>query len=156
MAAKARALKEMFIGGGIDVHDLGIKMKKVIEFLDDGHPVRIFVTAKKLRLLKDPFCVEETTLKVLDAVEPYVQSVQQPESSTQSRKDFTLNPKVKQEQVLTKSDDKKSKEKNEKNSDDKEKKKDKKPKDHELKQKSDVNSQVFPPLPGDERQHTAL
>ena len=93
--AKARSLKEMFIGGGIDKHDLGIKMKKVIEFLSDGHPVRIFVTAKKLRLKIEPFCVEETTMKVLEAVEEHVQSVQQPESATSSRKDFTLNPKIK-------------------------------------------------------------
>ena len=93
--AKARSLKEMFIGGGIDKHDLGIKMKKVIEFLSDGHPVRIFVTAKKLRLKVEPFCVEETTMKVLEAVEDHVQSVQQPESATSSRKDFTLNPKIK-------------------------------------------------------------
>ena len=48
-------------------------MKKVIEFLTDGHPVRIFVTAKKPRLKIDPFCVEETTIRVLDAVEEHVQ-----------------------------------------------------------------------------------
>jgi translation initiation factor IF-3 len=90
---KARSLKEMFVGGGIDQHDLGIKMSKVIAFLEDGHPVRVFVTAKKNRLKVDPFCVEETTLKVLELVEDYVQSVQQPENATSMRKDFTLNPK---------------------------------------------------------------
>ena len=105
--AKARSLKEMFIGGGIDKHDLGIKMKKVIEFLSAGHPVRIFVTAKKLRLKIEPFCVEETTMKVLEAVEDHVQSVQQPESATSSRKDFTLNPKIKKDDSQTK--EKKSK-----------------------------------------------
>ena len=92
---KARALKEMFVGGGIDKHDLGIKMKKVIEFLGDGHPVRVFVTVKKYRIKTDPFCVEETTLKILELVEDYVASVQQPENFSNLRKDFTLNPKPK-------------------------------------------------------------
>ena len=119
--AKARSLKEMFIGGGIDKHDLGIKMKKVIEFLSNGHPVRIFVTAKKLRLKLEPFCVEETTMKVLEAVEEHVQSVQQPESATASRKDFTLNPKIKKEITQTlkkqsKNSDNNQSEKNEKKS----------------------------------------
>ena len=94
---KARALKEMFVGGGIDKHDLGIKMKKVIEFLSDGHPVRVFVTVKKYRVKTDPFCVEETTLKILELVEDYVASVQQPENFSNLRKDFTLNPKPKVE-----------------------------------------------------------
>lgn len=94
---KARALKEMFVGGGIDKHDLGIKMKKVIEFLSEGHPVRVFVTVKKYRIKTDPFCVEETTLKILELVEDYVASVQQPENFSNLRKDFTLNPKPKVE-----------------------------------------------------------
>jgi len=38
---KARTLKEMFVGAGIDPHDLGIKMNKVKEFLADGHPVKV-------------------------------------------------------------------------------------------------------------------
>ena len=95
---KARAVKEMSVGGGIDKHDLGIKMKKVIEFLAEGHPVRVFVTAKKHRLKTDPYCVEETTMKVLELVEDYVASVQQPENYSSMRKDFILNPKPKSEQ----------------------------------------------------------
>jgi hypothetical protein len=93
VTAKARALKEMFVGGGIDQHDLGIKMKKVISFLQDGHPVKVSVTALKRRLKIDPFCVEETTLKVLELVEDFVLSVQQADSFSNMRKDFTLNPK---------------------------------------------------------------
>lgn len=95
---KARAVKEMSVGGGIDKHDLGIKMKKVIEFLAEGHPVRVFVTVKKYRLKTDPYCVEETTMKVLELVEDYVASVQQPENFSNMRKDFILNPKPKPEQ----------------------------------------------------------
>jgi translation initiation factor IF-3 len=36
---KARSLKEMFFSGGIDAHDLGVKLAKVKEFLIEGHPV---------------------------------------------------------------------------------------------------------------------
>lgn len=89
---KSRGLKEIFIGGGIDPHDLGIKLRKVREFLADGHPVKIAVTALKKALKNNPFCVEETTIKVLEEVEDNVASVQQGVSSN-TRKLFTLNPK---------------------------------------------------------------
>lgn len=90
---KARALKEMFVGAGIDPHDLATKMNKVKEFLDDGHPVKVVVTAKRQQIKLNPLCVEETTMGVLEAIESHVSSVQQPERSSASRKDFTLNPK---------------------------------------------------------------
>lgn len=116
---KARTLKEMFVGAGIDPHDLGIKMNKVKEFLAEGHPVKVrlcvapgngrcnlrlktvslrgvsqvVVTAKKLKMKANPLCVEETTMNVLEAVESHVSNVQQPDSSSPSRRDFTLNPK---------------------------------------------------------------
>ena len=90
---KARALKEMFVGAGIDPHDLGIKMNKVKEFLADGHPVKVVVTAKKAQIKVNPLCVDETTMNILEAIEHHVSNVQQPDSSSPSRKDFTLNPK---------------------------------------------------------------
>lgn len=93
---KARGLKEIFIGGGIDPHDLGIKLKKVKEFLAVGHPVKIAVTALKKALKNNPFCVEETTIKVLEEVEASVGSVQQGASSN-TRKLFTLSPKGQQQ-----------------------------------------------------------
>mmetsp|Transcript_26471 Transcript_26471/g.25345 ORF Transcript_26471/g.25345 Transcript_26471/m.25345 type:complete len:218 (-) Transcript_26471:182-835(-) len=89
---KSRGLKEIYIGGGIDPHDLGIKLKKVKEFLADGHPVKIAVTALKRALKNNPFCVEETTIKVLEEVEDSVGSVQQG-VTTNTRKLFTLSPK---------------------------------------------------------------
>jgi translation initiation factor IF-3 len=89
---KSRGLKEIYIGGGIDPHDLGIKLRKVKEFLASGHPVKIAVTALKKALKNNPFCVEETTIKVLEEVEDSVASVQQGVSSN-TRKLFTLSPK---------------------------------------------------------------
>lgn len=89
---KARAVKEIFIGAGIDPHDLGTKMNHVKEFLSNGHPVRIVVIAKKQNLKDNPLAVEEVTLKVLDSVEKFVSSAQQP-TQTPMRSEFLLNPK---------------------------------------------------------------
>ena len=51
------------------------------------------MTAKKQQIKTNPLCVEETTMNVLEAVESHVSNVQQPDSSSPSRRDFTLNPK---------------------------------------------------------------
>ena len=54
---------------------------------------QVVVTAKKQQIKTNPLCVEETTMNVLEAVESHVSNVQQPDSSSPSRRDFTLNPK---------------------------------------------------------------
>jgi translation initiation factor IF-3 len=94
---KARALKEMFVGAGIDPHDLGIKMNKVKEFLGEGHPVKVVVTAKKSYVKDHPLCVEETVMKVIEAVENDAGAVQQTDSTSPMRRDFTLSPKSKKQ-----------------------------------------------------------
>jgi translation initiation factor IF-3 len=89
---KARVVKEIFIGAGIDPHDLGTKMNHAKEFLSNGHPVRIVVVAKKQNLKDNPMAVEEVTLKILESIEKFVSSVQQPTQSPM-RSEFLLNPK---------------------------------------------------------------
>ena len=44
---KARALKEMFMTGGIEKRDFLTKMKKVNEFLTNGHLVKVTVVPKR-------------------------------------------------------------------------------------------------------------
>lgn len=44
---KARALKEIFMTGGIEKRDFLTKMKKVNEFLTRGHPVKVTVVPKR-------------------------------------------------------------------------------------------------------------
>jgi translation initiation factor IF-3 len=58
------------------VHDLEMKMKKVRGFLKDGHSVRLQVLAKRGNLQKNPDAVQETTLKVLDALDGHVGPIQ--------------------------------------------------------------------------------
>lgn len=47
VSKKARALKEMFMTGGIEKRDFLTKMKKVNEFLTTGHPVKVTVVPKR-------------------------------------------------------------------------------------------------------------
>ena len=92
---KSRILKEMFVGAGIDPHDLGIKMNKVKEFLEEGNPVKIIVTSKRIYYKDHPLCVEETVMKVLEALEDVAGAVQQTDTKSAVRRDFTLSPKSK-------------------------------------------------------------
>lgn len=91
---KARSLKEMFVGGGIESHDLETKLNKVKQFLEEGHPVKISVLGPNAVLTKNPLAMEEVTLKVLEALENMVGSVQQSKISS-NKKEFILNPKSK-------------------------------------------------------------
>ena len=91
---KARSLKEMFVGGGIESHDLETKLNKVKQFLDEGHPVKISVLGPNAILAKNPLAMEEVTLKVLEGLEDMVGSVQQSKISS-NKKEFILNPKSK-------------------------------------------------------------
>lgn len=89
---KHRALKEMVIGVGIDPHDLGHKIKKVINFLEMGHAVRVTVSAKRKQIEENTFAMDETVLKVLELVETKVSTVQQ-SPLYGNKKEFLLNPK---------------------------------------------------------------
>ena len=91
-ASKVHSIKEMFIGAMISSHDLSYKLEQVKDFLATGHKVKVSVVAKKANLLINPVALDETTLKVLDALETVVSTVQQPEGSTPYRKEFVLNP----------------------------------------------------------------
>jgi len=94
---KARSLKEMYIQAGIDPHDLGIKLNKVKEFLEDGHPVKVSLLAKKSALATNLLSLDETTLKVLEAIEGDVGSVQLQANANPNamRRDYLFNPKPK-------------------------------------------------------------
>lgn len=98
---KAKTLKEIYVSAGIDPHDLGIKLNKCKEFLEDGHQVKIVLTVTKVALSNNPLALDETTLKVLENIENHVGTVQQPPGANPMRKDFLLNPK-KDEKVTPK------------------------------------------------------
>ena len=91
-----RTMKEMYVGAGIEKHDLTTKMNKVIEMLEACHPVKIQITATKVILEKNPLAMEECTLKVLELAETHVSSVQQSRVK-HGKKEFILNPKLKKD-----------------------------------------------------------
>ncbi len=91
-AMKSRSLKEMYIKGGIDLNDLNIKLKKVKAFLVDGHPVKVAISSNRGIMSRNPYAIDETTLVVIEMLEDYVTTVQQPSSTNRYRKDFLLNP----------------------------------------------------------------
>ena len=93
VAAKSRSLKEMFVKGGIDVNDLNTKVRKIKEFLEVGHPVKVVVLAKKDILRRNPYAIDETTLKIVELVEDYVNTIKQGRASSAFRSDFLLSPK---------------------------------------------------------------
>lgn len=98
MSQKATSTKEMLMSVGIDPHDFKIKMKKVIEFLEEGHPVRLSVVTKRrkadilkteqhIQKFKDkgtnlPMVdIDEITLKVYETLETLPVVVQQKDHS---------------------------------------------------------------------------
>ena len=90
---KAKALKEIYIRAGIDPHDLGIKLNKCRDFLEDGHQVKIVLMVNKATLAGNPLALDETTLKVIESLETHAGTVQQPSQLNPMRKDFTISPK---------------------------------------------------------------
>ena len=55
--AKSKAIKEIHVGCSIGPHDLEVKMNKVREFLDDGHPVRVSFISKPRLLAANPLAL---------------------------------------------------------------------------------------------------
>ena len=53
-SAKAKPMKEIFVGTNIDAHDLEVKLKRVRNFLQDGHQVKLCITVQKSALAKTP------------------------------------------------------------------------------------------------------
>ena len=93
VSQKAKSLKEIYIKAGIDQHDLGIKLNKCQEFLEDGHQVKVVLMVNKVTLAANPLALDETTLKVVERLENHAGTVQQPAQLNPLRKDFLLNPK---------------------------------------------------------------
>jgi translation initiation factor IF-3 len=92
--ARARVVKELLVGATIDPHDLGIKMKKVREFLDSGHQVKVSVVAKRYALQRNPLALDETTLQVLELVEETSATAKQQHSNSPNRREFIFSPAV--------------------------------------------------------------
>lgn len=76
----------------IDTHDLNTKIRKVKECIDDGLQVKLTIFAKKPAMRKNPLAMDETTIKVLDCIEPFIGTVQ-PITRMPTRVDFILHPK---------------------------------------------------------------
>eukprot|EP01041_Mallomonas_annulata_P007051 gene7051-14350_t len=89
---KPKGMKEMFVGALIDPHDLDIKLNKVRQFLDEGHPVKVSVLAKKRMLHAHPQALETATERLFIALGEYGQSVQRKYYSV-FKNEFTLNPR---------------------------------------------------------------
>ena len=94
VADKSRSLKEMFVKGGIDTNDLNTKVRKIREFLEVGHTVKVVVLAKKDILRRNPYAIDETTLKIIEMVEDHVNTIKQGRASSAFRSDFLLSPKT--------------------------------------------------------------
>ena len=58
-----------------------------------GHPVKVVVLAKKDILRRNPYAIDETTLKIVELVEDYVNTIKQGRASSAFRSDFLLSPK---------------------------------------------------------------
>lgn len=52
--SKAKPMKEVFVSTSIDPHDLEVKMKRVRNFLQDGHQVKLSITTLKRDFEKNP------------------------------------------------------------------------------------------------------
>ena len=72
-----------------------IKLKKIKEFFSDKVEVKVIIEGDKKTMEKFPECMDRTTLRFLEKVEPLVSSIKQPAVRTlhQHRKDFILSPK---------------------------------------------------------------
>lgn len=99
---RERSVKEMFISCGIGPHDFQTKVNKIKDFLDEGHPVKVFLVVENIELKKNPLALEEITLKFLESIEHHVGTMQQPSSTSVNKREFTLNPKPKKEVQSTK------------------------------------------------------
>ena len=51
---RTKVIKEIHVGCNIGPHDLEVKMNKVREFLDNGHPVRVSFISKPKLLAANP------------------------------------------------------------------------------------------------------
>ena len=94
---RERSVKEMFMSCGIGLHDFQTKINRIKDFLEDGHPVKIFLVVENSELKKNPLALEEITLKFLESIEYHVGTMQQPQSTSLNKREFTLNPKPKKE-----------------------------------------------------------
>jgi translation initiation factor IF-3 len=99
---REKAQKEMLLKAGIDLHDFETKMKRVKEFLEDGHPVKIVIQDKKKAIISlkknmNALGIEETTLMMLESIEslPIVVHQMDDRSGNNSRREFNLLPKAK-------------------------------------------------------------
>jgi translation initiation factor IF-3 len=81
---KSSSLKEILIKIGIDPHDLQTKMRKVKEFIDDGHPVKLNVFLRRKAMGKTAKHVQKnphlTNLPLLDLDELTLQIYSQLEN----------------------------------------------------------------------------
>lgn len=91
--SQPKSLKEMHFGAAIADNDFQYKIAKVKEFLAQGYPVKTIVMIKKGNKKIPPEAVDATVLKVLEALENYVQSAQQLDSHILTRRDIVFSPK---------------------------------------------------------------
>lgn len=72
---------------------MDIKARKIKEFLENGHQVKLTIFGKKHQLLKHPLAMDATTLKVFEAVESFVENVRPPTTNAPNRVEFVFMPK---------------------------------------------------------------
>jgi translation initiation factor IF-3 len=91
---RAQSMKEMTIGAMIAPNDLQHKTTRICEFLDSGHPVRMFITIKAAEKSKDPTALNSAVVKIASTVEKHCGGVQELKGSF-LRREFLLTPKGK-------------------------------------------------------------
>jgi translation initiation factor IF-3 len=89
--SKIKPTKEIVIGGSIDPHDLGHKIRKTKELLDEGHPVKMIVSLTPREFRMKPTAIDQTVLKVLPMIEKLTTSIRSSKVSD-SRREFYLSP----------------------------------------------------------------
>ena len=89
-----KAMKEIHLAVNIAKHDFQSKLNKMIEFLEDGHSIKVVVMIKKQRTSNfGPEAIDETILKILEQLEHLANTVQQLDGQSPNRRDIIITPK---------------------------------------------------------------
>lgn len=87
---RARTLKEIVIGALIDPHDLEHKVKRIKDFLESGHPVKLTISILPKEIKTNPTALGSAALRVISAVEGFAK-VTGTEKGQMFRKEFMLS-----------------------------------------------------------------
>ena len=67
-SSKTKPMKEIFVGTNIGAHDLEVKLKRVKNFLQEGHQVKLCMTVQKSALAKNPQVTHKYVIVKVDSL----------------------------------------------------------------------------------------